>query len=152
MTRQLIEWIYFAIIMVALLMVTSANAANLSQYQKAKIINVANYYGLNPNKLIRIAYVESNFNQDAIRHNKNGTVDVGFFQINTVHATTTCKYLDLYSFEGSLECAAILVAFHKRYSDADPMWLARYHSKTKSLKAKYYKKLQSVPIQYLAVN
>lgn len=139
--------------MTALMLVTiGAQAQQLTEQQRKQINIVANYYGISSHKLIRIAYVESKFKQDAIRHNKNGTIDVGFFQINSIHFNTTCKYLNLYTFEGNLECAAVLVAFHKKYQDSDAMWAARFHSKTPSLKAKYYKKLQMVPEHILAGN
>lgn len=153
MKRQLVEWVYFALIMIALMLVTiSAQSASLSKYQRQQIIKVSEYYGLNANKLMRIAYVESTFNQKAIRVNSNNTIDVGMFQINTVHAESTCANLNVYNFEDNLICAALILVQHKKKQSEDSIWFARYHSKTPSRKQKYYNKLMAVPTQYLASN
>lgn len=102
----------------------------------------AEKYNINPNYLVAIGHVETNLNEDApIRYNTNNTIDVGPFQINSVHRDSTCKEYNVDSLSGNTHCAAKLIRMHSRKSKTDPMWLARYHSKTPSKKKKYYKKL-----------
>lgn len=46
-------------------------------------------FGVDGEKALRIAYCESNLNVNALHVNRNGTVDRGLWQINTVHKTIT---------------------------------------------------------------
>lgn len=111
------------------------------------IHEVSTENGLDSNDLIKIAYVESRFKIDAIRSNKNGTVDVGLFQVNSIHWSSTCKGLDVFSVRGNTQCAARLIKMHKKSaSHFDTKWLGRYHSKTPSLKTKYVNLLENAPI------
>ena len=100
-------------------------------------------YKISPNNLLKIAFVESSMRINVKpRYNKNGTQDIGPFQINTIHWNTTCSDYNLESVEGNALCAAKLIRIHKKKRSVDALWLARYHSKTPSLKRIYYKKLQ----------
>lgn len=99
-------------------------------------------YDIEVNHLIVIGLVESNLNPKAkTRFNKNGTKDVGPFQINSVHRKSTCKEFNIDSLKGNTMCAGKLIAKHSRKAETDPLWLARYHSKTPSKKRKYFKKI-----------
>jgi len=49
-------------------------------------------YGVDSKLLKSIAKVESNFNQNAIGKNKNGSVDIGLMQINSSWLPTLAKY------------------------------------------------------------
>lgn len=90
-----------------------------------------------------IAAVESsNRHSGIIKHNKNGTVDYGIMQINSIHYNTTCKDLDVLKRRDNIMCGARILASHKRHSKTDPIWHARYHSKTPSKKSRYAKKLE----------
>ncbi len=45
----------------------------------------ANYSGVNSDVLVAIAKVESGFNENAVHKNRDGTVDIGIMQINSIH-------------------------------------------------------------------
>lgn len=58
-------------------------------------------------RLFCIAKLESSFNSKAKNHNKNGTIDIGLFQINSIwrkHCPNT-----LYSIENNIDCAKIVL-------------------------------------------
>lgn len=99
-------------------------------------------YNIEPKKMLKIAFVESSLNVNVKpRYNKNGTQDIGVFQINTIHWNNKCKKYNLESVQGNALCAAKLINMHSRFKQRDKQWLARYHSKTPSIKHRYYKKL-----------
>lgn len=139
--------LYYTIIvyLIAVLMTIAAQGKQPSIDQVSTITYIAKKYDIDANKMLKIAWVESKFSQTAVRHNKNNTVDVGVFQINSIHFSTTCKDLDVFVLKGNAECAARLIKIHKSQKSTDPQWLSRYHSKTPSLKAKYSKKLELAP-------
>lgn len=117
-------------------------------FETAKLIyRVAKRYNINAQDLVNIAYTESRFNNNSIRYNKNGTIDVGMFQINSVHWTTTCSKLNIYKLEDNAACAAIIISKLKaKHSIRDKQWLGRYHSATKSKKLHYLVLLNAVAL------
>jgi len=111
------------------------------------IYKVAKKRGVDAQHLIKIAFMESTFKENAYRVNKNGTVDVGIFQINSVHWTTTCKEFDVFTLVGNTECAAKIVKkIQLKHSMVDKHWLGRYHSKTPSKKIAYSNKLSTLVV------
>jgi hypothetical protein len=74
--------------------------------------------------------------------NKNGTVDLGPMQINSIHFATTCKMYDVRTLRGNTYCAARLLRQHKKFKDTDPDYIGRYHSRTPSKKRGYAKKVR----------
>lgn len=96
-----------------------------------------------PEKVLRaVACVESSCGAvDTIRINSNRSIDVGIFQINSVHWKTTCSEYDVLLPKGNAFCAAKLLRKHMLYKAIDPMWPARYHSKTPKYKKRYWNKL-----------
>jgi len=134
------------LIYAALAIISMEASAESIEYKDLQVIlEVSKEFKLQPDKLLRIAYVESRFNHNAIRQNKNGTIDVGMMQINSVHWTTTCKAFDILKLKGNVQCAAKLLSMHKLKASTDMYWIGRYSSKTPSIKFKYYQKLQAVP-------
>lgn len=101
------------------------------------ILKAAKKYNIDAHLMRAIATVETNMGTTALlRHNQNGTIDVGVFQINSVNFKT-CKHLDVLTVRGNAECAGLLLAQHKHsYKGTLPYWTA-YHSKTPS-KARFY--------------
>ena len=142
-----VQLIIFGIVF---LMSLIASANDLTPSMVATIYKVAKEANIDANDLIRIGYVESRFKINAVRVNTNGTVDYGMFQINSVHWNTTCKGLNVMTFNGNVRCAVRLVKQAKLHSGHDSLWLARYHSKTKSKKILYTKLLKLVPYFELA--
>lgn len=110
---------------------------------------VCKEYKVSYNDMMRIAFIESSFRADALNKNKNGTVDVGLFQINSIHHNTTCAGLNVYTVKGNVYCAVKLVAGLKKYKAVDKHWLARYHSKTRSKKLAYVNKLNKITKELL---
>lgn len=66
------------LLMMALLIPTSKSFASWQC-----MVDAGRMYGVNPYILYAIAKVESGFNPRAVNRNKNGTYDIGMFQINT---------------------------------------------------------------------
>lgn len=105
------------------------------------IIYASEMFHIDPLELTAIAIIESGIGKyTKTRINKNGTKDVGLFQINTVNKEFCIEY-NLENPEGSSLCAAKLLANLKvKRSD----YLGAYHSKTPSLKYIYIKKIKNV--------
>ena len=85
-----------------------------------------------------ISEVESHNNIDAIRVNTNNTVDLGKFQINSIHKVELTCLTDHY-------CSAdwVVNKLEQHGYNIDRMnALGSYHSKTPSLKAIYIEKLE----------
>lgn len=130
-----------------MLIVYNVGQAAMPSDEALKTVYVtAKEYDIDAQLLIRIAAVESHFRVNAKRLNTNGTVDVGMFQINSVHWTTTCKKFDVFTLKGNARCAATLVKQAMKYKDTDSQWVGRYHSKTPSKKRKYTKLLSQIDV------
>lgn len=56
------------------------------------IIPAANYHRVNPHVLRAILVVESSLRPDRIGVNRNGSIDVGMAQINSIHFPALAKY------------------------------------------------------------
>lgn len=101
-------------------------------------------YSMDPQKLVRIAIVESSINHRAINTNMNGTKDIGLFQINTVIVNTDCVEFNIYNIQGNALCAAKLLLHHKVYAKTDSDWIGRFHSKNPIKKAAYVRRLANI--------
>lgn len=74
------------------------------------------------------------------RRNRNGTIDQGLFQINTVNLPK-CKAFRIETIQGSAFCAAKLMSQIRMVRPSD---VAKYHSKTPSKKSIYFAKMTKV--------
>ena len=72
-----------ATVLLLLLFISSVGNARLFNYELECIYNNAKQFELDPYLILSIAYVESRLNKHAIRINKNNTIDIGLFQINS---------------------------------------------------------------------
>lgn len=127
-----------------ILLVSFSAMAKTPSIATLRLINkVAHAHGIDSQDMVRIAAIESRFDQGARRVNRNGTVDVGMFQVNSVQWDTVCKGLDVFNLKGNAECAARIIAGHKKHASNDAAWLGRYHSKTPSKKLAYYNRLMA---------
>lgn len=121
----------------------SFNAKALDLETRKAVSKAAIKYNVSELELLKIAFVESTLRKSPpMRHNKNGTYDIGMFQINSIHWYATCKEIDVSKLNGNAMCAAKLLSQIKQHSKNDANWLARYHSKTPKFKMRYMKKLQ----------
>jgi hypothetical protein len=98
---------------------------------------------VNPEHLYQVLKVESGpkvFN--GVRLNKNGTFDIGPFQINSIHINNTCKEYILTNIQDNANCAAKMIRkIQRKWSHKDENWLSRYHSNTPEKRKIYEKKL-----------
>jgi len=100
------------------------------------IIAASKAYNVKPTHLAAIAVVESGFGRYArTRLNRNGTVDRGVFQINSVN-NKKCAAFNLDTVEGNAFCAALILSHMPD--------VASYHSRTPSKKMIYSKKITQV--------
>lgn len=105
------------------------------------IVEASKTFKVDAKTLTAIAIIESGIGKYAkVRLNRNGTKDIGLFQINTVNLPK-CKAFNLETPEGSAMCAAKLLSLIKVKSPSD---VAKYHSKTPSKKEGYYLKMSKV--------
>ncbi len=131
------------LILTYLLIAQICNAQSLEQVKYFR--EAALKYKVPVNKLVKIAYIESRFKADAVRYNKNNTMDVGVMQINSIHWDTTCKVYDVTTIKGNIMCGAKILASHKWRATKDDCWVAVFHSKTPKFKQRYCNKLAEVP-------
>lgn len=126
----------------------SAEAVKLPSTKTLKVIyQAAKRFDVDAQALVKIAYLESSFKIDARRLNGNGTVDVGMFQVNSVHWSTTCKAFDVFTLKGNASCAAKLLRVAAKHAETDSNWVGRYHSKTPTRKAAYAERVASVTFE-----
>lgn len=71
--------------------IAHASDSDLGKYANCYMA-AAQYHQVNPIVLRAIAIVESDENPRAFRRNKNGSVDVGIMQVNSIHLQTLAKY------------------------------------------------------------
>jgi soluble lytic murein transglycosylase-like protein len=125
-------------ILLTLLAVTSitAQACRADCFDSA-----AHYQKVNPMILRGIAAVESHDNPHAVHYNKNGTVDYGVMQINSIHLKELKKYgvnrkKLMNACQNIYTAAWLLKQKMRRY--ADP-WRAvgSYHSESPALRNQY---------------
>jgi len=118
-----------------------SNGFNPSNRVVKAIYHAARLYHIPVKELTAIAILETGIGFNAkVRHNSNGTLDIGLFQINTVNQSS-CKEFNLTSIEGNALCAAkLLHRIAHRHSD----YLGRYHSKTPSHKIKYIRAIKHI--------
>jgi|GEM_PF-501031 len=105
------------------------------------VTKAAEYHSVNPWVLRAIIKVESNFNTNAVNRNRNGTVDVGIAQINSMHFKELGKHgvgpADLMN--GCI--ASYVAAWHlkKQIKAYGNTWFAigAYHSATPCYNSRY---------------
>lgn len=121
--------------------VARANGFKPSPRVVNAIVEASKAYGINVRTLTVIAIVETGLGRyERTVLNKNGTKDVGLFQINEVNHDNCVEY-SLDTPEGSSMCAAkLLAALKRRHQD----FVVRYHSHTLKHRIKYARKISSV--------
>jgi len=107
-------------------------------------------FGIEPSLLKRIATIESSLNPNAINRNKNGTVDIGLMQINTIHLKRLSKIgvteSLLHDPEVNIYVAALLLSSHIRKGGYNLETIGRYHSANPIYKHLWLKRLSMATI------
>lgn len=133
----------YLIILILTINAAQADSVKPSIETIAAILHASKMHKIDAQALIKIAFIESRFKNDAVRLNKNKTVDVGMFQINSVN-WVKCQAYNILTIQGNALCAAKLLASHAKHGKHDKHWIGRYHSKTHAKKLSYVKLLASV--------
>lgn len=115
------------------------------------IASAAAYHRVNETVLRAIARHESRNNPSLVIANKNGSLDIGEFGINTAHASDLSRF-GIGQQELLNGCTNALVAawlYSKQVERFGNNWLAvgAYHSKTPSLRDAYAQKIYAVVLQ-----
>jgi lysozyme-related protein Hpa2 len=116
------------------------------------IHEAALHHGVNPHVLRAIGWHESRLRPHAIGHNQNGTVDIGAFQINSMHLGKLSKYgVNASSLKNGC-VSAYVAAWHykKQVYEYGNTWRAvgAYHSRTPARSAWYANAIAKVLIQW----
>lgn len=122
------------------------NGYNPSKTTIQAISKASQAYKVPVDKLTAIAIAETGLGKyKKVNVNKNGTKDVGLFQINDINRNTCIEY-NLHSDEGSALCAAKLLNLYRKKYPVD--YYAVYHSKTKDKKVLYKEKIDAILKKY----
>ena len=101
-------------------------------------------YQIDAMEMLAISLIETGGgNHIKTRHNKNGSFDIGAFQINTVNHKF-CEEFNLNNVKGNAFCAAKLLKRIKTTHKNDKEAVARYHSSTKYHKDLYFGKIKTI--------
>ncbi|HRF57805.1 MAG TPA: lytic transglycosylase domain-containing protein [Campylobacterales bacterium] len=103
------------------------------------------HFGIPPLLLKNIAKIESSLNPHCINHNKNGTIDYGIMQINTVHFAELQRYgvneRNIMNPKVNIMAGAILVKKLIDNNQTNYDSIGKYHSKTSRFKSLWVQKL-----------
>ncbi len=102
-------------------------------------------FGIESSLLKRIAMIESSLNPSAINQNKNGTVDIGLMQINSMHLKRLGKVgvtrQSLLDPEVNVYVAALLLSSHIRKRGYNLEAIGCYHSANPVFKNQWLRRL-----------
>lgn len=102
-------------------------------------------FGIEFSLLKRIAMIESSLNPSAINQNKNGTVDIGLMQINSMHLKRLGKVgvtrQSLLDPEVNVYVAALLLSSHIRKRGYNLEAIGCYHSANPVFKNQWLRRL-----------
>ncbi|MGZ8548271.1 MAG: lytic transglycosylase domain-containing protein [Sulfuricurvum sp.] len=102
-------------------------------------------FGIEASLLKRIATIESSLNPHAINQNKNGTVDIGLMQINSMHLKRLAKVgvtrQSLLDPEVNVYVAALLLSSHIRKRGYNLEAIGCYHSANPVFKNQWLRRL-----------
>ncbi|WP_084455143.1 lytic transglycosylase domain-containing protein [Comamonas composti] len=127
-----------AFVLAALLMLQAKTwaAPQADCFQEA-----ARYHGVSAAVLRAIARVESNFQPQAVAHNRNGSTDIGMMQINSIHLDELARW-GVQAAHLHQACISIYVAawhYRRQVEHYGHTWLAvgAYHSRTPKYRDAY---------------
>jgi Transglycosylase SLT domain len=126
--------------------------AAIGQARADCIYEAAQHHGVNPHVLRAIGWHESRLRPNALGRNHNGSVDIGAFQINSIHLGKLSKYGVT---AGSLKngCVSAYVAawhYKKQVYEFGNTWRAvgAYHSRTPARSAWYANAIAKVLMKW----
>lgn len=105
-------------------------------------------YQVNPWILRGIAHVESRFNPHAINRNRNGTMDIGMMQTNSIHLPRLAKY-GIAKQDIMQPCISVHVAawmLREKMDKHGNTWNAvgAYHSETPFYRDRYAARVRTI--------
>lgn len=113
-------------------------------------------FGIESSLLKRIAMIESSLNPHAINQNKNGTVDIGLMQINSMHLKQLSKVgvtrQSLLDPEVNVYVAALLLSSHIRKNGYNLEAIGCYHSVNPVFKNQWLRRLAMANTPKIAPN
>ncbi|WP_082721023.1 lytic transglycosylase domain-containing protein [Burkholderia sp. ABCPW 14] len=112
------------------------------------IEDAARHYHLNADLLRAIGYYESHLNAAAFHRNKNGSVDIGLMQINSIHlASLRRQGIDANMLKDAHVNADVGASLLRRHIDEyGPTWQAvgEYHSHNAVLRVQYARAIHDI--------
>jgi hypothetical protein len=125
----------------AILDLAHANGYHPSQRIVNAIQQASFKYKVDSKELTAIAILETGLGKYSVsKKNRNGTIDKGLFQINTINYSKCIEY-NLDSPEGSALCAAKILSNMRKIR---PDYLGAYHSKTPKHKKEYLQRMAKI--------
>jgi hypothetical protein len=116
------------------------------------IDDAAGRHQVNAQVLRAIGWQESRLRPDAVGVNANGSVDVGAFQINSVHLATLARYgIAREALADGCVCADVAAWHYRRQVDAlGNTWAAvgAYHSRTPARAAWYANQVAAILVRW----
>ncbi|MDD5716249.1 MAG: lytic transglycosylase domain-containing protein [Sulfuricurvum sp.] len=107
-------------------------------------------FSIEPSLLKRIATIESSLNPHAMNKNKNGTVDIGIMQINSIHLKRLSKIgvtqKALLDPEVNIYVGALLLSSHIRRRGYNLDAIGCYHSANPLYKSQWLRRLAMADI------
>jgi soluble lytic murein transglycosylase-like protein len=112
------------------------------------IADAAARHHVNADVLRAIGWQESRLQPQALGHNANGSIDVGAFQINSIHLPELARYgIDRQALRDGCVCADVAAWHYRRQIDLQgDTWLAvgAYHSRTADRAAWYANRIAAL--------
>jgi soluble lytic murein transglycosylase-like protein len=118
------------------------------------IDDAAAHHGVNPLVLRAIGWQESRLRPGAVGRNANGTVDIGAFQINSIHLRRLAAH-GVGAPQLADGCVSAYVAawhYRRQVAEFGDTWQAvgAYHSRTPALSARYAKSVAAIVSRWQA--
>ena len=130
----------------------SALAAGAQQAHADCIADAAARHQVNADVLRAIGWHESRLQPDAVGHNTNGSVDVGAFQINSIHLGELARYgIDRAALADGCVCADVAAWHYRRQIESlGNSWQAvgAYHSRTPARAAWYANRIAAILMRW----
>jgi hypothetical protein len=128
--------------------------ATISSASADCIDDAANYHGVDARVLRAIGWHESRLDPAAVGRNRNGSADLGAFQINSIHLPVLAQHgIDAKTLADGCVCAYVAAWYYRRQVDLHgDNWTAvgAYHSETPARRAWYANRIAALLMRWHA--